>query len=193
MKTIGLTGGIGSGKSTVAEVFRLLNAPVFNADQVAKTAYEDFSVKAAVVDLLGEDCYGDNGELNRKFIADQVFSSPELLQKLNEIIHPFVSLKFAEWEKKNESFVYGIKEAAIFFESGLNNKIKETIVVSAPEKIRIERVMKRDGLSEKSVRERMKNQWPEEELVKRSTYVLVNDNKSLLLPEILKLHDHFSS
>lgn len=193
MKTIGLTGGIGSGKSTVALVFKQLNVPVFNADQEAKLAYDDPSVKKAVIDLLGLDAYRSDGMINRSYIARQVFSDKNLLAELNAIIHPFVAEKFLAWEKLNHQHVYGIKEAAIFFESGLNEKIKEVIVVSAPENLRIQRVMKRDALQESAIRDRMKNQWPEEELLKRATHIIVNDNQHLIVPEILKIHSLLSA
>jgi dephospho-CoA kinase len=192
MKTIGLTGGIGSGKSTVAKVFLQLGIPVFNADEEAKLLYSKEAIREKVLNLLGKDCYFESGELNRVHVAEKVFADKNLLKQLNNIIHPAVEKSFERWEEMNANCIFGLKEAAIFFESGLNERIKKVIVVTAPEWLRLERVKQRDGKSEVEIKARIENQWPESELIKRATFVLANDGSKLIVPEIVSLHQQIN-
>jgi dephospho-CoA kinase len=188
MKTIGLTGGIGSGKSTVAKVFDAFGVPVFNADQQAKFLYANPNVKDKVLSLLGNESYFANGELNRQFVAAKVFSDKYLLAQLNSIIHPAVALKFKEWEQLHQKSVYGLKEAAIFFESGLNDFIKKVIVVTAPEPLRVQRVKERDAISEAEILNRIRHQWTEDSLVAKASFIIANDEKHLIVPLIHSIH-----
>ncbi|HTB05784.1 MAG TPA: dephospho-CoA kinase [Bacteroidia bacterium] len=192
MLKIGITGGIGSGKSTVCSIFRCFGIPVFNADEAGRRILaEDETVKLEVVQLLGESVL-DKGQLNRKAIASIVFNDKAKLEKLNAIIHPRVRRAFTDWtDKQKAQFV--IDEAAILFESGTYAILDAVIVVTAPEKLRIERVMARDGLSETTIRERMKNQWSEEEKIKRAAFVIQNDETSLLIPQVIDVYNHLLS
>jgi dephospho-CoA kinase len=192
MKTIGLTGGMGSGKSTIAKIFICLGVPVFNADEQAKLLYRDQTIKEKVISLLGKESFFENGELNRKFVASAVFSDDEKLRKLNAIIHPAVAQKFQQWEKIHQASVYGLKEAAIFFESGLNESIDRVIVVTAPELLRIQRVKNRDAISEDEVLSRIKHQWPEEKLLAKATFVISNDESKLTVPQIISIHEEIT-
>jgi dephospho-CoA kinase len=187
MKVIGITGGIGSGKSTVCRVFHSLGIPVFNADDEAKDLYNDMEVKKNVMALLGKEAYV-NDLLDRAFVASKVFSTDMLLKGLNAIIHPAVQQRFEKWCSIQRS-VYVLKEAAILFEAGSDKGTDAVIMVSAPRTLRIKRVMQRDGVTEEQVERRMKNQWSDEEKIKRSAYIIYNDEEQLVLPQVLKLHE----
>ena len=156
---IGITGGIGSGKTTVCNVFRILGAPVFEADAVARQLMDsDEIIKNSLIDLFGKTVYIE-GKLNRNMLATAIFRNTGLRAKVNELVHPAVYNDFYEWLKRNKKFKYVIYEAAILFEGGFYEKMDFSILVTAPEEERIARVMKRSGISEQSVRERMKSQW----------------------------------
>ena len=172
-KIIGLTGGIGSGKSTVAGIIRELGYPVYEADQAAKMCVsENTQLQNQIKDLLGDEAFV-NGEYNRSYVSQKVFQDPHLLKGLNEIIHPAVQKHFENWLLLMQTpFVF--KEAAILFESGSYKNCDKIIVVSAPEEIRIERVMKRDGVDASEVKKRMENQWPQAEKEARADYVINN-------------------
>ena len=158
MRIYGITGGIGSGKSTVAKIFEVLSVPVYYSDERAKEIYHLPEINKKVVDLLGDEAYFSNGVLNKKYISHQIFQNKQLLQQLNEIIHPAVDQDFNEWVKKqNTTFV--LKEAAILFETELYKKLNGTILVTSPLNIRIERVCKRDGISEYEVKKRIVNKF----------------------------------
>ncbi len=178
----GLTGGIGSGKSLAAEIFRQLGIPVYNADEEASRIREkDKTVKEKIQAAFGT--------LDRKALAGIVFSDPSKLKELNTIIHPAVKKHFEDWVLKQQGKPYVLKEAAILFESGSDEGLDFVIALTAPEELRIERVMKRDGMSREEVQARMKNQLPEEERNKRSGHILNNNEEQLLLPQVLKLHE----
>jgi len=185
MKTVGITGGIGSGKTTVCEILRVFKIPVYYADIRAKELYEeDEKVKEAVIRLFGESIYTNEG-LNRQEVAARVFSNKELLQKLNKIVHPAVERDFFLWcEKyKNEDFV--VKEAAVLFENGGYKKLDMNILVTAPEDIRIKRVVKRDGVSADQVLARIRNQWNDEKKIPLADFVIKCDEENLVLPQLL--------
>ncbi|MGP8215905.1 MAG: dephospho-CoA kinase [Bacteroidia bacterium] len=186
MLKVGVTGGIGSGKSTVCRIFECLGIPVFHADNAGRRLLsEDDEVKKKVAALFSEKVI-INGVPDRKKIASLVFNNPEKLRQLNAIIHPKVRVELAKWaEKQNAKWV--IEEAAILFESGAYKNLDLIIVVSAPEDIRIKRVMARDGITEESIRERMKNQITEEERRKRADFIIENDEKQLLIPQALEI------
>ena len=193
MLKVGLTGGIGSGKTTVCNVFRHLGIPVYHADIHAKIlSDEDDDIKKALSGLVGEDIYTESG-LDRKKLSQMIFVNRSLLQKVNEIIHPKVMDHFSKWIYEHQETNYIIHEAAILFESGMNPLFDKIITVSAPEDIRISRIMKREGVTENDVKNIIKNQWPESRKRDISDYIIINDQKQMILPQILRIHDELAS
>ncbi|MEN9299897.1 MAG: hypothetical protein RLZZ429_2210 [Bacteroidota bacterium] len=190
MLKIGITGGIGSGKSIVSSIFKVLGIPVFDADTYAKNIMQtDDQLKAAVIDLFGDASYYQ-GQLNRKYIAEIVFKDPTQLEKLNALVHPATIRAGEEWSAKQNS-PYTVKEAALFFESGSAEGMDYIIGVYAPQHIRINRVMQRDGVNREEVLERMKRQIQEEVKMRLCDFVIVNDDQRLLIPQVLQLHHQF--
>lgn len=187
MKKIGLTGGIGSGKSTVAQVFRALGVPVFVSDDEARRLQEsDAEVVNAIAALFGKEIYKD-GKLDRAKVATVVFADKEKLSQLNAIVHPAVGKAFDAFCITHNAAPYVIKEAAIIFEHGLEKQLDGVITVTAPDEVRIARVMTRDQAEREAVIRRMQNQMPQEEKAKRSAFVIMNDGKEMLLPQVLKI------
>ena len=185
--TVGITGGIGSGKSTVCKVFRFLGAPVFEADHVAKELINSNPIiRNGLISLFGSDIYTENGTLDRKKLAGYIFNNDIQLQKVNELVHPVVRAAFLKWAEE-QTAPYVIHEAAILFESGFYKMMDYTILVSAPEKERIARVMKRDKVTEQQVVERIKKQWPDSEKRKLATLEIKNSDSDLILPGIIKI------
>ena len=188
MLKIGLTGGIGSGKTTVAKMFSCLRIPVYNSDIRAKAIMqEDEQLKEQLVQAFGERAY-DSGKLNRPFLASLVFSDELELQKLNAIVHPAIQKDFEQWASMQKAS-YIIKEAAILFESGANRGLDKVILVEAPEDLRIERVLKRDAVTKEEVRARISKQWTDSQKKPLSDFVIMNNEKSLLLEQVLKVHE----
>lgn len=188
MLKVGITGGIGSGKSIICQVFKALQVPVYNADEHAKIIVEtDPNIKSRIIKIFGEQSY-TGSTYNRKYIAEKVFNNKLLLEKLNKIVHPAVANDFSNWIKKFK-FPYVIEEAAILFESGAHEKMDKIIVVEAPEELRIKRIRKRDGLKEEEIRFRVQNQWSTDKLVALADWVINNNDKILVLPQILHLHN----
>lgn len=183
---IGLTGGIGSGKSTIAEVFDVLKIPVFNSDIEAKQLYSHPEIKQQIIKLFG-NVYNQQNQLDKKALANIVFNDDEKLKQLNNIIHPAVKTLFETWVNKNNQTPILIKEAAILIESGAAKQVDKIIVVTAPEKERIKRVMQRDNVSEKEVIARMRKQLPEEKLITHADFIIKNDNQHLVIPQILDI------
>ncbi len=184
--TVGITGGIGSGKSTVCEIFKILGAPVFEADKVARNLMNENSViRQNLVEWFGNEIYSGN-LLNRKLLAEHIFNDNSLLNKVNSLVHPIVREEFEKW-KNSQNTVYSVYEAAILFESGFYKLMDFTVLITAPEQIRINRVMKRDNLSPDQVLARIKNQWSDEEKRKLATVVIINDNKNLIIPQIIEI------
>ena len=187
MKKIGLTGGIGSGKSTVAELFSRLGVPVFVSDNVARDLQEeDQEVKNAIIEIFGKEIYSGN-KLDRGKVAEIVFADKKKLEQLNSVVHPAVGKAFEKFCGENRNAKYILKEAAILFEIGDDKNIDAMIVVSAPDDLRINRVMQRDGIEKDAVMQRIKNQMKQEEKVKKANYVIVNDEKELLIPQIIAI------
>lgn len=187
-KIIGLTGGIGSGKSTVARYFESKGISIYIADDEARKLTDSPEVSGAIVETFGNNIL-DNGIINRKALSEIVFNNAINLQKLNSIIHPAVQLHFEEWLKNHSEEAFIIKEAAILFESGSYKFCDKIIVVEAPEEIRLQRVIKRDSVSEDSVKARMRNQWTDEMRAAKSDFVIVNvdlDTMKLQVDLILK-------
>jgi dephospho-CoA kinase len=186
-KLLGITGGIGSGKTTVCSIFALLGIPIFEADREAKKLMHHHSgIKQKLIDWYGSDIYSKNECLDRKKLAAIIFNDNLQLQKVNELVHPVVRAEFWEW-MKNQTAPYLIYEAAILFESGFDTMMDYTLLVSAPVKMRIKRVSSRDGISEEKVKERMVRQWSDEKKRKLSTFEIKNDSTVLILPQILKI------
>ena len=187
MKRIGITGGIGSGKTYVASVFQSLGIPIFNADiQAKKLMTSSRKLIKLVKEEFGNDIYKDS-DLNKEKLASIVFSDSDKLQKLNSLVHPIVKEEFNNWYKKQTS-PYVIKEAAILFESNSHIGLDAVICVSAPLELRMKRLLNRDNYSEKEIKKRIENQMSQEVKEKLSDYIIVNDERDLLLPQIIKIH-----
>lgn len=187
MKILGLTGGIGSGKSVVSELFRMMGIPVYDSDDRSKKICDTDSVlKNAIIELFGTDMYAE-GLLNRKALAQHIFADEKALRAVNALIHPFVEKDFIEWVQENNQHPILVQESAILFEAGLENNFDRIICVTAPESLRIERVSKRNGVSPESVRERIKSQMAESEKIAKSDIVVINDGFQALLPQVLKI------
>lgn len=188
MITLGLTGGIGSGKTTVAAVFQSLGVPVFNSDEEAKACYTDDSeLKLAVEQHFGHEIFNEHGELHKEILASRVFGNEAQLRLLNSLVHPAVARRFNAWKLKQKSPIV-MKEAAILFESGANHQTDYNILVSAPVEMRIERIVKRNGWPKEEIMKRMSRQWPEEKIRSLCDYEIVNDGR-LILPQIVKVHE----
>lgn len=193
MIKIGITGGIGSGKSIVCEIFELLGVPVYNADTEAKKMLNnDPAVRKSVLDIFGNEVLDENGAMDRKKISAIVFKDKKKLEQLNSIIHPAVALDFSNWLKQHSSHKYIVKEAAILFESDAYKQVDKAITVVAPVELRIKRVMQRDAISFEQVEQRMKYQMSDEEKIKRSSYIIHNDETQLLIPQVIAIHEQLS-
>ncbi len=191
MYKVGITGGIGSGKTTVCRLFAQLGIPVYPADERAKALMtEDPQLTEAIRQLLGEETYSEQGELNRTYIASRVFNNAGLLEKLNSLVHPAVFRDFDHWATR-QSGPYVIKEAALMFESGSYLDLDAVINVCAPEEIRLQRAIQRDNASEEQIRGRMSRQLSEEERVQRADYLIQNSGNELLIPQVMELHQIF--
>ncbi len=192
MLKVGITGGIGSGKTTVCRIFEMLGIPVFYADEVAKKVMtSDMILVGGIRDTFGEASYSAAGELNRKHLADLVFNDTRQLEKLNALVHPAVFRAFDQWAASVENAPYLLKEAALLFESGSYKMCDLNVLVTAPEELRIRRVTRRDGVAPEAVRQRMNKQFTDEQKMPMSDFVIVNDERSLLIPQVLQLHQHF--
>ena len=192
MLKIGITGGIGSGKSIVAKVFEHLDIPVYNADTAAKSLMEkDPALRASITELFGPEAYL-NGTLNRSLSSSLVFKDSRLLEALNALVHPATIQYGNEWMNR-QSAPYVIKEAALIFESGSQRDLDLVIGVFAPEYLRIKRVKARDNISEDDIRQRMDNQIQDRIKMKLCNYIIANDEKQLLIPQVLKIHSQILS
>jgi len=188
MITAGITGGIASGKSVVCEVFKLLGVPVYNADTAAKVlANTDREIKNDLIKLFGDDIYEGNN-LNRKKLSEIIFNNKTALENTNKIIHPRVINDFLRWAEEHKDHKYILMEAAILYESGTYKMLDKVITVTAPKQIRISRALSRENFTKQIIENIQKNQILDEEKVKRSHYVILNDNKTLILPQILRIH-----
>ncbi|SNQ42023.1 dephospho-CoA kinase [Cellulophaga lytica] len=187
MKIVGLTGGIGSGKSTAAKMFADLGVPVYNSDTEAKKLmHTSANVKEQIIQLLGAEAY-KNGVLNREYIAQKVFSNANLLEQLNAIVHPAVRIHFLEWaEKQNAPYV--IQESAIIFENNNQDFYDYIILVTAPLEVRIDRILKRDNTTREKILSRMDNQWTDKKKEKMSDFMLINEDIVKLKLKIREIH-----
>ena len=193
MRRVGVTGGIGSGKSTVCRILQVLGVPVFNADDEGKRLLNgDQEVRRAVITGFGEGLYA-SGELDRRSLAAIVFNDPAALQKLNGIVHPAVRERFRAWCDEQKGSPYVVMEAAILAESGGAAAMDHLAVVTAPEDLRIRRVMERDGAGEEEVRARMRNQADDDARVAKADTVIVNDDRTMVIPQVLAMHAKLSA
>lgn len=190
MLRIGLTGGIGSGKSTVAAIFGVLGIPVYHADAAAKRMMqEDPELKRGITEAFGPQAYS-NGMLDRAWLSAHVFSDPLNISRINALVHPATIRDALEWMKRQKS-PYALKEAALVFESGSEKDLDYVIGVSAPEEIRIRRVMQRDGVTREKVLDRIRHQMDDDEKIRRCDFVILNDDRTMLIPQVLELHARF--
>lgn len=187
---IGITGGIGSGKSTVAGIFKVLGIPVFDADTETRLIMEsDKGLRTAIMETFGAGMYKD-GRLDRKQLSSIVFKDPFRLEQLNALVHPFAIAAAESWAGK-QTAPYVVKEAALFFEAGSAAGLNYMIGVFAPEHLRIKRVMERDQTTRDEVLSRMQRQIQEEIKMRLCDFVVLNDDQHLLIPQVLKLHEQF--
>ena len=190
MKIIGLTGGIGSGKSTIAKCLQVMGYPVYSADDEARRLTNSHPlIIDGLKQLFGESIYV-NGSLNRKEVASRVFSDKEILEKINALIHPIVKNDFDLWCDNKNQLSYVFQESAILFEQASQARFFKTILVVAPLKLRIERVMKRDGVSEQDVMKRVNSQLADDIKIDLADFVIHCDEKQLVLPQILAIIKH---
>ncbi len=186
MKKIGITGGIGSGKSIICEVLKVMGYPVFNSDDEAKLLMmNNREVINQIINVFGDEAYIGNS-LNRPYLAAQIFNDESLKTALNNIVHPAVRKAFKEWaETQKTTLVFN--EAAILFETGAYKTFDHTVLVTAPEAIRIARVISRDKTTIEEVQQRMKNQWKDDAKKELASYVINNDNTTLVIPQVIAM------
>ncbi|MFD1002482.1 dephospho-CoA kinase [Ohtaekwangia kribbensis] len=187
---IGITGGIGSGKTLVSKIFACLGIPVYDADSHAKELMTtDGILVSQIKKEFGDLSYLSDGTLNRKYLSEVVFNKQERLDVLNKLVHPRVGENYTQWVKRHNNKAYVLKEAALLFETGSYQALDKIIVVHAPEEVRIKRVIHRDGRAEQQVREIIRKQMSEEEKLKRADFIIYNDESSLIIPQVLSLHN----
>ncbi len=186
VKKIGLTGGIGSGKTLITRLFSLLNIPIFLSDIEAKKLYYNPHIQSKVIKLLGKNSYVD-GQLNKEFVGKSVFAEATKLEQLNQIIHPAVRQRFTNWVSE-QSTPYVIQESALIFETGIASLFDYTILVTAPEEIRINRVIQRDNTTRDKVIARMKHQLSDDEKKALADHVIINDGVQYVIPQIIDIH-----
>jgi len=193
MIKVGITGGIGSGKTSVSRIFELLGIPVFYADSVAKTLMNDDTLLiAGIKERFGTESYSYDGLLNRAYLASEVFSDASKLEHLNQLVHPAVFRAFDRWVKAQAGKApYVLKEAALLFESNSFLQCDRSILVIAPISVRMQRVMARDQISETQVRARMDKQWSDEQKAKLADDTIYNTEDKSLILQVLHLHQEF--
>ena len=191
MIKVGLTGGIGSGKTTIAKIFEVLGIPVYYADLAGKRLMnENDQLRKGIIDTFGEKVYV-NGKLDPPYLSSLVFNDPSRLDQLNALVHPAV-LKDAEEWMMLQNAPYAIKEAALIFESGANIKLNYVIGVHAPEELRMQRAMNRDNISREDILARMNQQMSEKEKMNRCDFIITNDECQLVTPQVIALHNKFT-
>jgi dephospho-CoA kinase len=190
---IGITGGIGSGKSLVSKIFQHLGVPVYDADSHAKELMTtDGILVSGIKKEFGDLSYNHDGSLNRSYLADHVFNDEKKLAALNALVHPRVGHDFAEWVRKHNTSTYILKEAALLFEANTAQSLAKIIVVFAPDKMRMERVLLRDPhRTVEQLKGIVEKQMPQDEKLKRADYIIVNDETQLVIPQVLNLHRSF--
>ncbi|MCC6180341.1 MAG: dephospho-CoA kinase [Bacteroidia bacterium] len=181
---VGLTGGIGSGKTTIAQILEVMGCVIYNSDERAKQMYFNPDVKSQVIQLLGNEAYLNNTTLNHTFISNKVFSNKELLHKLNSIIHPAVKQDFIEFKNKQAPQSIIIKESALLFETDIYKELPFNILVTAPEPVRIQRVLNRNHLSIDAIKQRMQAQWSDEKKTELADFVIENSGEKAVIPQL---------
>lgn len=185
---LGVTGGIGSGKSTVCKIFNVLGIPVFSADDEGRIIMDtDTRLRDDLNNLIGEDLYA-SGELNRGRLASIIFNDSDLLDSVNSLVHPLVFNEFSEWCKQQNAD-YIIFEAAILFEAGAEELVDKILAVVAPLEERVDRVIERNKMTREQVMERVKNQISDEEMIKRSDFYIDNSDNLMIIPQVLEIHN----
>ncbi|UTA66800.1 dephospho-CoA kinase [Emticicia sp. 21SJ11W-3] len=194
MLKIGITGGIGSGKSIVCRMFEILGVPVYYADERAKwLTNNDLQLRKEIKELLGRNAFDANGQYNRQWVAAQVFDNPALLKMLNGLIHPRVFADTDQWFLQHRQEAYTLREAALMNAAGDNNDFDAVIVVSAPIELRIARTLKRDPQrTTEDIKTIMARQKTDEQFAAIANYTIINDDKHLLIPQVLQLHQSLS-
>lgn len=187
IKTIGITGGIGSGKSTVAKVFAVMGIPVYSSDDRAKAMYYEPEVKEKVVHLLGTEVYSNETTINKSHIASRIFSDKTILEQINAIIHPAVGRDFEKWILLQKNVPFVLKESAILFETGIYKTLDANILVVSPEKLRVKRITKRDHLSEEEVLKRFRSQLSDEQKIPLADFVIHNDEEHSIIQQVLEV------
>ncbi len=184
----GLTGNIGSGKTVVSEIFKVLRIPVYNADTRAGIIMEMPSVVVQVVKNFSSDILSPQGMPDKKKIAEIVFADKKKLEKLNRIIHPLVIADFEQWIKEQKNASYVIMESAILFETNYSSLFDKIIFISAPQTVRLKRIIDRDRVEAFHVKNRIKQQLPEKDKIKKADFVILNNDKKALIPQVLSIH-----
>ncbi len=189
MINVGITGGIGSGKSTVCKIFETLKVPVYYSDFEARVLSDSHpEIVLGVKKMFGEDIYVE-GKMDRKRVGEIVFNNRSKLEALNQIIHPVVADHFENWKNNHKHYPYILKEAAILFESGAFKQVDKIITVTAPVDLRIDRVVKRDGLSKDDVQTRINNQMDDEAKISQSDFVIYCNDIELVIPQVVEIHE----
>jgi dephospho-CoA kinase len=189
MLKVGLTGNIGSGKSVVARMFETLGVHVYDADAKAHNIIAKEEVIKHVLEAWGGGVLDKNGKIDRKKLAGKVFAQEKELERLDKIVHPLLLNDYEQWLADNSAQPYVLMESAILFDTGFDKIFDKMIVVSAPEDLRLARVMKRENIPDWAVRVRMQHQKPESEIIPLSHFVIVNDGEQLVIPQVLKIHE----
>jgi dephospho-CoA kinase len=184
---IGLTGGIGSGKTTVAKLFETMDCTVYNSDERAKELYFEPSIKQEVISLLGSEAYVSDQEIDKNYISKKIFADTILLHQLNAIIHPAVKIDFEKFVAKFPQDQLIIKETALLFETGIYKELDHNIIVTASLEVKIERVMKRNSVSKEEVEKRMHAQWTDEQKIPLADFTISNDPSDALIPQVLQI------
>ena len=192
---VGITGGIGAGKSMVCQIFRRLGVPVYDADGRAKDLMTTDTVLIETIKKeFGLLAYRPDGALDRVYLSQATFGHPERLEKLNNLVHPRVADDYQAWWMAHQTSMYLLREAALLYEAGSYKTVDKIIVVTAPESIRISRIMARDPhRSQEDIKAIMKSQWPEAEKLRRADYIIHNDDQHMVIPQVLQLHSEFIS
>ena len=191
VRTVGLTGGIGAGKSVVSYIFELLGVPVYISDIAAKRLMvENDEVKDQIKEVFGNKSYSAEGVLNRGHLSRQIFQNEEKLKQINSIVHPAVRNDFVHWcmEQKDETYI--IQESALIFEIGLDKFYDKVILVTAPDEVRIKRVMSRDNVDRQQVLDRMANQMNQDEKIKKADLIIENDGTQSIIQQAVEMHNH---